>query len=304
MIILNRMPIKRLFTIAMKPESETKTIIVPRGTSSTAMGSCGAVQSIAKTYTGRALRGLETEDGRFGFVVEAIPLRSGLKLLPIKLPFISSRSLTIGGRTKRNENLRRLRVPHGYSAPRRSIWDIGKMERKSMQTPRGPHHLPHYLATTNRGLRPGPAGRQAGLVPTEGGKAEMRHIMLISGKDSLATAIVQREREPNLPYEYIHNETGWDLPDTLEWLRRVEHVLGISIYRCGDDLTEICFEQNCLPLAGIRRFCTKYAKIRPLNDYLGCTPATIYFGLRFDEPQRQGYTAPKYQVARYPLVEC
>ena len=131
----------------------------------------------------------------------------------------------------------------------------------------------------------------------------MRHIILISGKDSLATAIVQLRNEPDLEYELVHNEVGWDLPETLEWIDRVELSLGRKITRCGDDLTEICYEQNCLPLAGLRRFCTKYAKIKPLNDYLGKLPATIYFGLRSDEPDRVGYDPPKHQTAKYPLRE-
>lgn len=131
----------------------------------------------------------------------------------------------------------------------------------------------------------------------------MRHVILISGKDSLATAIIQLARQPEINYELVHNEVGWDLPETLDWIRAVESSLGREITRCGDDLTEICYEQNCLPLAGLRRFCTKYAKIKPLNDYLGKSPATIYFGLRADEPDRVGYDPPKYQTASYPLRE-
>lgn len=131
----------------------------------------------------------------------------------------------------------------------------------------------------------------------------MRHVILISGKDSLATAIVQTRRQPDLPYEYVHNEVGWDLPETLEWIQRVESAMKWKIVRCGDDLTEICYEQNCLPLAGVRRFCTKYAKIKPLNDYLGTGEVTIYFGLRSDEPDRIGYAPARNQKCVYPLRE-
>lgn len=130
----------------------------------------------------------------------------------------------------------------------------------------------------------------------------MRHIILISGKDSLATALVQSAREPNLPYELVHNEVGWDLPETLEWIERVGRHFGRKIIKCGDDLTEICIEQNCLPTTW-RRFCTKYAKIKPLNEFLGRDEATIYFGLRSDEPHRVGYDPPKRHDPRYPLRE-
>jgi len=130
----------------------------------------------------------------------------------------------------------------------------------------------------------------------------VRHIILISGKDSLATAIVQLKRAPTLTYELVHNEVGWDLPETLEWIQRVGKHFGKPIIRCGEDLTEICEEQNCLPTPW-RRFCTKYAKIKPLNEYIGTSPATVYFGLRFDEGERLGYVVPPRQkvVCSYPL---
>lgn len=133
-----------------------------------------------------------------------------------------------------------------------------------------------------------------------------RHIILISGKDSLATAIVQIKKEPNLPYELVHNEVGWDLPETLEWIEQVGKYFQRPIIKCGDDLTEICYEQNCLPLAKIRRFCTKYAKIKPLDGYLGNDPAVVYFGLRADEPERAGWVVPpgSKQVPAYPLRDA
>lgn len=129
-----------------------------------------------------------------------------------------------------------------------------------------------------------------------------KHIILISGKDSLAAALIQREHEGFIDYEYVFNKTGWELPETLEWLTRIEVHFGKPILRLGDDLDEICREQNCLPLP-FRRFCTKYAKIKPLNDYIGKQPCVLYFGLRADEPKRVGYVVPPRQqiVCRYPL---
>lgn len=116
--------------------------------------------------------------------------------------------------------------------------------------------------------------------------------------------MVQLRREPELPYELVHNEVGWDLPETLEWIQQVGRHFGRPIVRCGDDLTEISNEQNCLPMPW-RRFCTKYAKIKPLNDYIGTAPTTIYFGLRADEGNRIGYVVPKNQkvTCAYPLRE-
>ena len=132
----------------------------------------------------------------------------------------------------------------------------------------------------------------------------MRHIILISGKDSLATSLVQRERAPDLPYEYIFNEVGWELPETYEWLDRVELHLGREIIRLGDDLEAIVDEENCLPLP-MRRFCTRRAKIKPLYDFLGSEPAQVYFGLRADEQERAGHvrTANDNIYPVYPLRE-
>lgn len=132
----------------------------------------------------------------------------------------------------------------------------------------------------------------------------MRHIILISGKDSLATAIVQIAHKPNLPYELVHNEVGWDLPETLEWITRVGEYFKMPIIKCGDDLTAIVDEQNCLPLPW-RRFCTRLAKIKPLNDFIGTSSAMVYFGLRADEPDRIGYVVPPTQklFPKYPLRE-
>lgn len=50
----------------------------------------------------------------------------------------------------------------------------------------------------------------------------MRHIIPISGKDSLWTAIYQKQKDPSLPYEYLFNDTGAELPDTYAWLDKVE----------------------------------------------------------------------------------
>lgn len=133
----------------------------------------------------------------------------------------------------------------------------------------------------------------------------MRHIILISGKDSLATALVQRERAPALRYEYVFNEVGWELPEMFVWLASVEAYLGEPILRMGDDLDSICREENCLPLPQ-RRFCTRRAKIQPLEDWLGDSDALIYLGLRHDELERQGYVVKPNSKhhPRYPLREA
>lgn len=131
----------------------------------------------------------------------------------------------------------------------------------------------------------------------------MRHICTISGKDSLRTAMLLREHEPWLPLEYVWHDTGWELPEVREWIRKVERTLGVEIVSLGDDLSEIVAEQGLLP-SHKRRFCTKYAKIKPMRDFLGKSQSTIYLGLRADEDDRiKGLKPSRYETFRFPLKE-
>lgn len=132
----------------------------------------------------------------------------------------------------------------------------------------------------------------------------MRHIINISGKDSLWTADVQRRRRPDLLYEYLYNPTGLDLPEIDEWLGKVEGYLGQPIERVGDDLEAIKYEEGILP-AHKRRYCTRRSKIFPMEDYIGTDEATVYYGLRADEPARVGYQglSGRAITAVYPLRE-
>lgn len=130
----------------------------------------------------------------------------------------------------------------------------------------------------------------------------MRHIIPISGKDSAATALVQMAREPDLPYEFVFQDVGMELPETYAWLDAVERKLGITITRMGKSLVDIIVEQNMLPSQG-RRFCTKLGKIFPNRDFIGKDRATQYFGIRADEAGRGGYVGPPNVTAKYPLIE-
>lgn len=129
----------------------------------------------------------------------------------------------------------------------------------------------------------------------------MRHIIPISGKDSLATAIVQTARAPGLAYEYIYNDTRMELPETYAWMDKVEEVLGITIIRAGKSLETIIEEQKILP-SPMTRYCTKYAKIYPMRDYVGKDEAMIYLGIRADEDRPGGQETKNLRV-NYPLKE-
>ena len=129
----------------------------------------------------------------------------------------------------------------------------------------------------------------------------MRHIIPISGKDSLATAIVQRTRQPDLNYEFIYNDTRMELPETYEWISKVELTLGIKIIRAGRNLETVIAEEGILP-SPKTRYCTRKAKIHPMHDFVGKDDATIYIGIRADEDRVGALEEKNIQVV-YPLKE-
>lgn len=130
----------------------------------------------------------------------------------------------------------------------------------------------------------------------------MRHIIPISGKDSLATAIVQKTMEPELNYEYVFNPTGAELPEVFEWIDKVEKYLGQEIVRVGADLDTIIQEYNYFLPNSQARYCTRRSKIEPFVDWIGGEQATVYYGIRADE-QREGFnnTTSQNIIASHPL---
>lgn len=134
----------------------------------------------------------------------------------------------------------------------------------------------------------------------------MRHVIPISGKDSLCTALVQMARDDSLPYEFIFLDVQMELPETYEWLDQVEKQLGIKIVRLGKSLEDVIAHHNILPSMHMR-FCTREAKIQPMLKYLGKDDqVTQYLGIRADEGVRaEGWAAAAPNVTnKFPLIEC
>ncbi len=130
----------------------------------------------------------------------------------------------------------------------------------------------------------------------------MRHIILISGKDSAATAIVQMVHQPDLDYELVFNDTGAETPEIDGWLDKMSNYLGLPIKRVGANLQDIINDQGILPSPRMR-FCTRMSKIEPLENWLEGGAATVYLGIRADE-QRVGYQQRSKKVRitpAYPL---
>ena len=132
-----------------------------------------------------------------------------------------------------------------------------------------------------------------------------RHILPISGKDSLATAFFQTAREPSLPYEFLFCDVGLELPETYAWLERVEQQTGWKIERVGRNLLEIIHSRGGFLPSPRARYCTREAKIEPMQEWLKGSAARVYYGLRADEV-RTGYVpvAGSEIEPVYPLQEA
>lgn len=134
----------------------------------------------------------------------------------------------------------------------------------------------------------------------------MRHVCGISGgKDSSALAIYLRDRVPDL--EYFFCDTGVELPETYEFLNRLEVVLGKPITRINaqrgfDHWFEVY--RGTLPSPQMR-WCTRQMKIKPLEEWIGDTPATSYIAIRSDERNRKGYVSTKPNItAVFPFLDA
>lgn len=133
----------------------------------------------------------------------------------------------------------------------------------------------------------------------------MRHVCGISGgKDSSALAIYLRDRVPDM--EYFFCDTGAELPETYEFLDKLEVILGKKIERINaqrgfDHWFEVY--RGALPSPQMR-WCTKQMKIKPLEEWIGSEPTTSYVAIRADERNRKGYVSTKPNItAVFPFVE-
>lgn len=129
----------------------------------------------------------------------------------------------------------------------------------------------------------------------------MRHLIPISGKDSLATALVMSVHTPR-EYEFFYNDNGAELPETYAWLDKVAAAKGWVIQKVGSDLHGLIDHKGFLP-SHQRRYCTSLSKIKPMETWIGKDDCTVYYGLRADE-DRTGYKATKKNIkAQFPLKD-
>ncbi|AEF41277.1 phosphoadenosine phosphosulfate reductase family protein [Hoyosella subflava] len=135
-----------------------------------------------------------------------------------------------------------------------------------------------------------------------------RHICGISGgKDSSALAVYLKQSRPQLDIEYFFCDTGAELPETYEYLNKLEGVLGKPIARLNAERGfDHWFEvfRGALPSPQMR-WCTKNMKIKPLEEWIGDDEAVSYVAIRADEANRKGYisTKPNIQTV-FPFLEA
>ena len=128
-----------------------------------------------------------------------------------------------------------------------------------------------------------------------------RHVVMLSGgKDSTALALYLRDRHPERSFEYVFCDTHKELPETYEYLTRIEARLGQPIERLSSHHGERGFD-HYLKLYGDylpspkQRWCTRLLKIEPFERHVGDDPTLLYVGLRADE-QRSGYISTKENI--------
>ena len=132
-----------------------------------------------------------------------------------------------------------------------------------------------------------------------------RHILSLSGgKDSAALAVYLRDRVPDV--EYVFCDTEKELPETYEFLSRLEAYLGRPITTLKHDGRGfdhwLTVYGNYLPSARMR-WCTKHLKLQPFEQHVGSDEVINYIGIRADE-DREGYISHKPNVkACYPFHE-
>lgn len=132
----------------------------------------------------------------------------------------------------------------------------------------------------------------------------VRHILSLSGgKDSAALAVYLRDRVDNI--EYIFHDTGKELPDTYEYLERLEGYLGQKIVRTtfGTTFDHILRIKGGMLPSNHRRWCTDLMKLKPFENYIGKDFCINYVGIRADE-DRIGYISHKPNIrAVFPFRE-
>jgi hypothetical protein len=107
--------------------------------------------------------------------------------------------------------------------------------------------------------------------------------------------------------EYVFCDTEKELPETYDYLARIEAVLGKPITTLKNDGRGfdhwLSVFGGYLPSARMR-WCTRHLKLHPFEHYVGDSQVVSYIGIRADEDDRTGYISTKPNIKPvYPFVE-
>ena len=135
---------------------------------------------------------------------------------------------------------------------------------------------------------------------------KIKHVLGLSGgKDSSALALYVKETQPDLNVEYFFTDTGYELPETNEFIDQLEEKLGY-IHRLNarslndiegrgeKDFSNLLKEHgNYLP-SQRDRWCTVQMKLKPFEKWVDGFindgyEVYNYVGIRADEPERSGF---------------
>lgn len=145
------------------------------------------------------------------------------------------------------------------------------------------------------------------------------HILSLSGgKDSTALALFIRENLPQIheKIEYVFYDTGLDLPETYDYLNKIEVFLDkkITYVKPEKSFDHIMTVNKMIP-GKFARWCTVDLKIKPSVKFIrekvekyGYEKINLYVGIRADESSRSGVVLKsefekKYVTPQYPLIE-
>jgi 3'-phosphoadenosine 5'-phosphosulfate sulfotransferase (PAPS reductase)/FAD synthetase len=120
---------------------------------------------------------------------------------------------------------------------------------------------------------------------------------LSGGKDS--TALVCALREAEIPHRTVFADTGWEAPETYEYLYTLRRVLGIAIDVVGvpGGMRAKIRERAGFP-ARMQRWCTRELKVFPLRAYHDAicerenTDTVSVVGIRAEESETRAKMAP------------
>ncbi len=134
--------------------------------------------------------------------------------------------------------------------------------------------------------------------------AKVRHILGLSGgKDSTALALYLNNKYPDLDIEYYFCDTGKELEETYQIIKKLEIVLGKKILKLEaveNNLTESQFDyflesyRGYLPSA-TSRWCTRHLKLEPFEKFVDDDSVISYVGIRGDE-DREAYISNKSNI--------